>query len=189
MDGFLVPPDSATPPEREEAALDPAAPRQEPDSSVHHLYLQFAPLLRHVAMRRFRVPADDVDPLVHDVFATYLTDPTRVASVRPYLVGGICNASRQYWRRRDRDVELAEGDDVAVDERTLDKIATRLDVATALSRIGMRCREALRRYYVEGESTPAIAADFDTTPANVNYLLHVCRKRARAVLEAMTRCT
>lgn len=160
--------------------------------SVHDLYLEFAPLLRHIAIRRFGVPSEDADALVHDVFATYLADPTHVAAVRRYLVGGICNASRQYWRRRDRYVDLDEADAVAViDDRMDDKTATRLDVARALSRIGPRCREALRRHYLDGESTATIAAELDTTRTNVNYLLHVCRKRARAALEHLTgkRCT
>ncbi|HEX6086248.1 MAG TPA: sigma-70 family RNA polymerase sigma factor [Thermoanaerobaculia bacterium] len=175
-------------PAKEPASLGTPAPADGSGSSVHHLYITYAPLLRHLAMRRFNVPATDVDSLVHDVFATYLTDPTRVTSVRPYLVGGICNASRQYWRQRDRDIELVEGDETLVDERTLEKVATRLDIARALSRIGLRCREALRRYYVDGESTPAIAAILETTPGNVNYLLHICRKRARAAFETLTRC-
>lgn len=162
-----------------------------PDAAgaLHDLYLAYAPLLLHLAIGRFRIPADDAEALVHDVFATYLTDPTRITSVRAYLVGGICNASRSYWRARDRHIELAEASEPVVDERTADRIATRLDLARALSKVGARCREALRRYYVDDESTRTIAAVLDTTPTNVNYLLHVCRKRARAVFDLLTRCT
>ena len=162
--------------------------REGAGSSVHDLYLRYAPLLRHLALRRFRIPREDVDSLVHDVFATYLSDPTTVRSIRPYLVGGICNASRQYWRRRDRHDEFCGGTDEPVDPGTLEHVAMRLDVAMALARIGKRCREALRRYYLEGESTPAIAAVLETTPNNVLYLLHVCRKRARAAFDTNSRC-
>lgn len=167
----------------------PPPPEEMSESTVDALYLEYAPFLRRYAMRRFGVPREDVDSLVHDVFATYLTDPTSIRSIRPYLVGGICNASRQYWRRRDREVvAFAEPADEPVDEQTLDRIAMRLDLGIALSRIGRRCREALRRYYLDGESTVVIAEKMATTPANVNYLVHVCRKRARAVLEGLRRC-
>lgn len=166
----------------------PASDREGAGPSVHNLYVRYAPLLRHLALRRFRIPREDVDALVHDVFATYLSDPTTVRSIRPYLIGGICNASRQYWRRRDRHDELREGTEEPVDAGMLEHVAMRVDVAMALARIGKRCREALRRYYLEGESTPAIAAVLETTPNNVLYLLHVCRKRARAALDTNSRC-
>jgi hypothetical protein len=45
----------------------------------------------------------------------------------------------------------------------------------------------LRRYYFDGDPTETIAAAIDTTPRNVNYLLHVCRGRARKIYEALTK--
>lgn len=171
---------------QEEALVADAEPS---NAAFDDVYLRYAPLLRHLALGRFSIPREDVDSLVHDVFATFLTDPTNIRSVRPYLVGGICNASRQYWRRRDREDAFCESAEDLVDKRTLDQVSMRLDVARALSRVGKRCREALRRYYLDGESTPTIAAFLETTPNNVLYLLHVCRKRARAALDRATRCT
>src|SRR5690349_5525680 len=63
------------------------------------LYRTFHPLLRAIAMRNFGVPRADAENLVHDVFLTYLSNPSNVRDLRPYLIGAICNASRQYRRR------------------------------------------------------------------------------------------
>ena len=38
-----------------------------------------------------------------------------------------------------------------------------------------------------GESSGAIAQVLETTSSNVNYVLHVCRKRARAICEELGR--
>ena len=65
------------------------------------VYVEHAPLLRAIALRRFHIPSGDVDALVHDVFATYFVNASNVRALRPYLIGAICNASRQYWRKRD----------------------------------------------------------------------------------------
>src|SRR5206468_2849867 len=65
-----------------------------------------APLLRAIARSKFGVPDADVDDLVHDVFTTFLTSPARIKDLRAYLIGGICNASREYWRRQKRDSRL-----------------------------------------------------------------------------------
>jgi hypothetical protein len=37
------------------------------------------------------------------------------------------------------------------------------------------------RYYVDNEDTSSIAASIGTSRRNVNYILHVCRKRIRAI--------
>jgi hypothetical protein len=42
------------------------------EGSIEHVYLEHALLLRRVAMRKFHVPEEDAETLVHDVFITYL---------------------------------------------------------------------------------------------------------------------
>lgn len=184
MDGSPIP--------REEVLLSVGGQRPF-DSSDHSsrsagtLYLHYAPILRRIACRKYDVPASDVDALVHDVFATYLTNPSAVRELRSYLIGGICNASRQYWRERRREVPLCTDESVMGCEGTFDGLAERLTVAATVARLRSRCREILRRYYFEGEPTEAIAAAIETTPRNVIYLLHVCRGRARKIYETLTR--
>jgi RNA polymerase sigma factor (sigma-70 family) len=149
------------------------------------IYGDHVPLLRAIARRKFNVPEADIDSLVHDVFASFLISAARVRDLRPYLVGGICNASRNYWRRRERDdslfVEIDEN--AACDENLQHDVSRTLTLNAALSRIGDRCRDVLQRYYLESESTATIAEAIGTTPGNVLYILHTCRKRARAFLD------
>jgi len=46
-------------------------------AAADDLYTSHAPLLRYIALTKFSVPREDVDPLVHDVFATYFSSARR----------------------------------------------------------------------------------------------------------------
>lgn len=153
------------------------------------VYLRHAPAMRRIAVAKFRVPLADVDNLVHDVFATYLARPLPVENLRGYLIGGICNASRQYWRRKGVEQRLFADafEDVLHDDHVLDGLTVNLTVAATLARMDERCREILRRYYFDDETPDTISAAVNTSPGNVIYLLHICRKRARVIYEAITR--
>jgi RNA polymerase sigma factor (sigma-70 family) len=159
--------------------------------SIEDAYREHALLLRRVAIRKFHVPLDDADTLVHDVFITYLVDTSVVRSnLRGYLIGAICNASRNYWRSKEvRDRVFVDDADPLEppDESFFDGLSLHLVLGATLARLGDRCRDVLRRYYLEGEDTQAIASTLDTTPSNVNYMMHVCRKKARAIYDALTK--
>lgn len=160
--------------------------------AIDEIYLAHAPFMRRVAIRKFGIPPADADGLVHDVFINYLIR-TRVVhnDLRGYLLGAICNASRNYWRsRRSEDRMFSnDGEEVAdvISEDLFEGLAVHLAVASTLAGLGERCREVLRRYYLNGEDTASIAAAMATTPSNVNYMMHVCRKRARGVYESIAR--
>ncbi|MGZ5444388.1 MAG: RNA polymerase sigma factor [Thermoanaerobaculia bacterium] len=184
MDGSPIPPEQALLSLGSGPGLDTVDERS---GGAGTLYLQYAPILRRIAARKYDVPLSDVDALVHDVFATYLTNPSGVRDLRAYLIGGICNASRQYWRERRREVPLCAGEQELVADGTFDGLAERLTVAATVARLRSRCREVLRRYYFEGDRTDSIAAAIDTSARNVIYLLHICRNRARQIYEQLTR--
>jgi RNA polymerase sigma factor (sigma-70 family) len=74
---------------------------------------------------------------------------------------------------------------VVCDEDVQRDVSRTLTLNAALSRVGDRCRNVLERYYLESESTATIAEAIGTTPGNVLYILHTCRKRARAFLGEM----
>ena len=157
-------------------------------AAADDLYTRHAPLLRYIATRKFHIPHEDVDALVHDVFATYLASPAAVRSPRPYLIGAICNAARHYWReRKNEEAALAKADLAwpSEDELIIDALGRKLLVATTLSRVGIKCRDLLRRYYLEGESTAAIALSRETTTDYILFLLHRCRKNARAIARSL----
>jgi RNA polymerase sigma factor (sigma-70 family) len=161
-----------------EAPLSPAI-------ELAEVYDIHAPLLYAIARRKFGVPDADVEGLVHDVFATFLAGPARVRDLRAYLIGGICNASREYWRRQKQDERLftdVDGDDTsAVSEEVTDSVTLALTLNVVLGRVDERCRSVLMRYYVDDEDSSSIAASIGTSRRNVNYILHVCRKRVRAI--------
>jgi RNA polymerase sigma factor (sigma-70 family) len=158
------------------------------EAEADQLYLSEAPLLRYIAIAKFRVPREDAEALVHDVFATYFGRATAVRNPKPYLIGAICNASRHYWReRKNEEAALAKCDllDPPQSELILDTVGRKLLIASTLSRIGSKCRDLLRRYYVEGETTASIAESRDTSTDYVLFLLHRCRKSARTILRSL----
>jgi RNA polymerase sigma factor (sigma-70 family) len=151
------------------------------------IYEQHALLLRRIAVERFGVPRGEAEALVHDIFLTYLADPSHVREVRPYLVGAICNASRNYWRRKHYEKELfAAETDAHPGASWSDEADLRLMVAFVLARLRPQCRETLRRYYLDGETTDDIAAVMETTKGYVFKLLSTCRKDALRACLAST---
>ncbi len=157
--------------------------------AADELYEAHAPLLRAVALRRFRIPPADVDSLVHDVFTSYLMNAPNVQQPRSYLLGSICNASRQYWRRRDAErAVFCDGIDclaVAGEEDVAEDVTRRMTVAAVLARLRPSCRELMRSYYLEGETTGSIAERRETTSNCVLVMLHGCRKTAAAIYRAL----
>src|ERR1700753_1146814 len=87
-----------------------------PNDALDALYRDCAPMMRSLARRRFGIPIPEAESLVHDVFATYLVNPSRVRDAKAYLIGGICNASRQYLRENraveGREIEECSSADV-----------------------------------------------------------------------------
>jgi RNA polymerase sigma factor (sigma-70 family) len=169
------------------AALGPAtAP-----GTLDDLYIEHAPVLRRVAIRKFSVPPAEAQALVHDVFISCLLTNRNVrTNLRAYLIAALCNACRNYWRARRTEGRVFADEEPASDAITddlFDGLAINLLVASTLARIGKRCSEVLKRYYLRGEDTPTIAAALETTRSNVNYMMHVCRKRARTIYEELTR--
>jgi RNA polymerase sigma factor (sigma-70 family) len=157
------------------------------EARADDIYTAFAPLLRHIAVMKFRVPRADADALVHDVFAAYFGNARSVRNARSYLIGAICNASRHYWRERKQEESFCSGDAaVPIETELVESISRKLLIATMLSRMGGKCRDLLRRYYIEGETTASIAASRTTSTDYVLLLLHQCRKTARAIVRGLT---
>lgn len=157
-------------------------------------YLEHAAVMRRIALRKFRVPPADADALVQDVFINFIACSKNVRhDVRAYLIASISNACRNYWRSRkvENRVFVDNGanavDELLSDHDLFEQLSTKVVVASTLARLHKRCREALRRYYMEGEDTRTVAAALDTSCANVNFIMHKCRKRARAIYEEITR--
>jgi RNA polymerase sigma factor (sigma-70 family) len=151
-------------------------------------YLRFAPRLRKVAMTKFGIRQEDAEGLVQDVFATFFMHAANVEQVERYLIGAICNASRKHLQRGDPAVAVcAEHPCMATPgDGVLRQIERKQLLARVFARIGSRCRDLLRRYYVRGDTTAAIANDLESTPGSVLVNLHKCRRRAMNAYRSIT---
>jgi RNA polymerase sigma factor (sigma-70 family) len=158
------------------------------DDAFESMYTEYGLLLRTIAMRRYHVPPDDAEALVHDIFTAYLQRRTYVRNVKHWLIGAIRNASSNYIRKRRPEAELLPEHEEAIDaaaEESLDGWIRRLTIAALLARLGTKCRETLRRYYLHEEPKERIAAELATSPAYVLQLLVSCRKRAQELLRSL----
>ncbi len=158
-------------------------------AAFEEVYLRYAPRLRRVAIAKFGIAPDDADGLVQDVFATFFMHAAQVEQVERYLIGGICNAARKHLQRTGRTNALFRGGDpseATADDVLLRQLERKQLLAKVFARIGSRCRELLRRYYVRGESTESIGEKLDLTRGSVAVTLHKCRKRAVQAYRAIT---
>ena len=165
------------------AALAPAG-GDDPTTRFEAIYNAYLPLLRKIAIRKFEIEEQDVDGLVHDVFATYLANPSNVRDLHSYLIGGICNASRQHRRRYTSERALFCRDSTCAatpNDELIDGVVRNLVVTAGLARLGPSCRDTLQRFYLIGETAPAIARSRNTTANYIRRLLTFCRSRLRAI--------
>lgn len=160
----------------------------EPPVVFEETYLRYAPRLRRVAIAKFQIHPDDADTLVQDVFATFFVHARQVEQVERYLIGAICNASRKHIKRT-KPSELFCGDypcAATSGDGVLRRIERKQILSIVFARIGARCRDLLCRFYVNGESTAALAASLDSTPNSISVTLHKCRRRAVDAYRAIT---
>lgn len=146
------------------------------------LYAAYRPFLRKIAIGKFGIPPDDAEDLVQDVFATYIANGN-VYNPHNYLIGAICNASRQ-WRRRDKAaptfLELNHETCGATDhDEIVDDVVKNIIIGACLAKLGDKCRDALRRFHLLGESAVSIAHSRNMTANYICRLLSYCRGRAR----------
>lgn len=139
-------------------------------------------VMRYIAAQRFRVPAADVRPLIHDVFVAFIRHNAAIGDERAWLIKAVTNACLNYWRDRKLTEPLAE----IVDARELAAdISARIDLFKLLGRIPKRCRTVLWLRYVDGLSAEEIAHRCASSTSSDGYgrlLVHRC---LRAVREAL----
>jgi hypothetical protein len=66
------------------------------DDVFEALYTEYGLLLRSIAMRRYAIPPDDAEALVHDTFVAYLERHTKINDLKPWLMGAVSNACKHY---------------------------------------------------------------------------------------------
>jgi len=163
---------------------EPSGPAGD-DDAFESLYTEYGLLLRSIAMRRYGIPPDDAEALVHDTFVAYLERHTKINDLKPWLMGAVSNGCKHYWRDRKREMPLPVDYEEAADpapDCTADNWAWRITVAGLVARLGEQCRETLKRYYWREESKESIAATLSLSPGYVLHLLSSCRQRIREML-------
>jgi RNA polymerase sigma factor (sigma-70 family) len=157
-------------------------------SEFETLYTEYGVLLRAIAIRRYNIPPDDAEALVHDIFTAYLQRREHVRELKGWLIGAIGNASKDYLRRRKREEPLLPEHDQKPDQAAEEKAERWMEnitVAMVMARLGEKCRETIRRYYFNEESKESIAEQLATSPGYVLQLLVNCRRRVREIYDAM----
>jgi RNA polymerase sigma factor (sigma-70 family) len=158
------------------------------DQEIEDVYRLHYNLLHYLACQKFRIPAGDVENLIQEVFVTYLSAADQVRNVRSWLVGAMCNASRNYWRSHGRTEQLPadmnrRGDPSAAGLD--DAVAMRITLRETLSRLHQKCRDTLRLRYFEGCSAIEVAEQMETTNRYAEKLSK-CLKRAHQIYVRLT---
>jgi RNA polymerase sigma factor (sigma-70 family) len=151
------------------------------------LYSSYGGLLRWVATVKYRVPEWDAEPLVHEVFVSYLLVRRPLVDVERWLVGGICNQCRNYWRSQARreSLGLAAAELSSTDFEA--QVLREYTVARVLGLLDERCRSLLQRHYFQEETARELAESLSLSPGYAQRLIHKCLVRARSRFEKFSR--
>jgi RNA polymerase sigma factor (sigma-70 family) len=159
-----------------------------PDDSFETLYREYGVVLRVIAIRRYGIPPDDAEAIVHDTFVGYLQRHTYIRDVKGWLLGATRHKCVDYWRAREREAPLLPEHDETVDQRpeaAHERLMRELTVSAVLARLGLKCRETLRRFFFEGEHQDALADRLSTTPGYIDQLISTCRRRAMELFRSL----
>lgn len=162
---------------------------QKTDQEIEDVYRLHFNLLRYLACQRFRIPEGDAENLIHEVFVGYLSSVSQIRDVRSWLVGAMCNASRNYWRGHGRlealPADYGKRSDPASDDLD-ESVAIRITIRETLSRMHQKCRDTLRLRYYDGCSAIEVARQLDTTSGYAEKLISKCLKRAHEIYVRLT---
>src|ERR1051325_7961077 len=147
--------------------------------SPEEWYVSIAPLLRTIATRKFRVPRDDADALVHDVFISFLRRRD-IDDVRAWFIGAISHACRDYWRKQGR---IVTGE--AMEERMFEPAEIeRVRAHEVLRALTPREQRVLWLRFAEGFTVKEVAHAIGRSVSRTEKLLRRARLRAVAVIAA-----
>ena len=178
-------------PPKGEALSGPATDtvRARTSEEIEDVYRLHYNLLRYLASQKFRIPVGDAENLIHEVFVAYLSSSAEIRDPRSWLVGAVCNASRNYWRTHGRTEALPAGYGLREDPASADldeSVAVRITIRETLSRLHQKCQDTLRLRYFEGCSAIEVARQLDTTNRYAEKLISKCLKRAHEIYVRLT---
>jgi RNA polymerase sigma-70 factor (ECF subfamily) len=164
-------------------ACNDSVPPKRDDGDFEQIYVKHFDFLLAIATRKFGVPASEAEPLVHEVFLSYLKRSGEIHDIHAWLLGGICHASRYFWRQNVRGGETVEIEELFErEDPTSHDIRNDLpDALTAravLDSLPPRYRKILRLRYYEGCSIAEIAESLGVKPKYAQKLVSKCIKKA-----------
>jgi len=151
---------------------------------VERAYLASCPFLVSFAARRYRVPAEDAENLAQDLFLGLWQARTPIRNLRAWLIGGMANACRTYWRRQTGQATDTTDFEDWLDPRTAalaDGVIDGLLLQDVIQELAPRDAQVLAWHYLDGRTAPEIAAVLRVTPAYATLLIHRCLVRAKAI--------
>ena len=153
------------------------------DEEIVQVYEANYGLLVSLAVRKFQVPFGDAEGLANDVFVSYLKRRKEIRELHGWLIGAICNASRHYWRKHDRDIDQLDDETSSihvdpVSAHVLDWLTARIAAGEALAVLSPRYQHILRLRYYEGYSIPEIAEELGVTAKYAQKLVMKILRRA-----------
>ena len=163
--------------------MTPATSPQLDDREFEVIYEQYFGLLLQISCYKFRVPETDAEALIHDVMIGYYRKPASVHDLRSWLIGGICFASRHYWRQYGRsivvDEKVAEMERVdPASLRIVDSLTDQLAAREALERLSPRYQQVLYMRYFEGCTLAEMGERLGIKPKSAQKLITKCLRRA-----------
>lgn len=162
------------------AATSDVPPRPDSFSEIYRGHFGF---LRKLVVGRFNVPESVAEELVQDVFVSFLRVQKTVRDPRAWLIGGACNAARQYWRKRGAcpgsDDRTDFGRHPASDhDADLEDLARKLTVRQVVGGLHPKCRETLQLHYWQGATATEMAQTLGTTARYAEKLIYRCLRKA-----------
>jgi RNA polymerase sigma factor (sigma-70 family) len=140
-----------------------------------------------IAVRAYRLDADDAEEVFQEVFARTYQQLDRLrddAAIRPWI-GQLTrrlavDRLRAAKRERPLDAEAVDGEEATA---RLDRIHEALAVRQALGSLNESCQELLDRFFARDESYRSIAETLGLPMGTVASRLSRCLSRLREVLE------
>lgn len=158
-----------------------ATPRVD-DRHFEAIYEQYFGFLVQIAVFKFRVPETDAEGLTHDVLISYLRKSASVLDLRSWLIGGICFASRHYWRLNGRNVTTEDAVDVERADpaslRIVESLTNQLAAREALECLTPRCQQVLHMRYFEGCTIAEVGTRLGVKTKSAQKLIAKCLRRA-----------
>ena len=145
------------------------------EPALRVLYETLGTDLQRFVTRKFGVPPEDAESLVHEAFVQFVTE--RPDDAKAWLTGTACRGAKAWLQRRGLAVT-----DSADDAREIENL---LFYRKAQALLPERAREALRLRFQEGRTYEEIAAELDVAAYYAEKLVANAVAKLRQVIREL----